>query len=132
MSSHGLSCCHARRCHRRLRKRRDDLDRPLASTPRARQGRAGSVPTLRLGRLAVDQRYASLGIGTTLAAHVLATAVELDKKTACHAVVMTATNEQTRTWWQRFGFSRFAPDEPDQLDLYRLTSEIEATLRKIR
>ncbi len=41
------------------------------------------VPALPLGRLAVDRRYARLGIGTALAAHVLATAVELNEKAAC-------------------------------------------------
>jgi hypothetical protein len=28
------------------------------------------------------------------------------------------------------GFQPFDPDEPDRLDLYLLTSEIEATLRR--
>ncbi len=90
------------------------------------------VPALLLGRLAVDHRYASLGIGTALAAHVLATAVELNEKAACRAVVVTALTERARTWWERLGFHPFAPDEPDRLDLYLLTSEIDATLRRIR
>ena len=95
-------------------------------------GSAGYCSPLLLGRLAVNQRYASLGVGTALAAHVLATAVELNDKAACRAVVVTAINEQARTWWERFGFRPVAPDEPDQLDLYLLTSQIEATLLKIR
>ena len=97
-----------------------------------RRGAPDPVPALLLGRLAVDHRYASLGIGTALAGHVLATAVELNEKAACRAVVVTAINDQARTWWERFGFHPFAPDEPDQLDLYLLTTEIEATLRRIR
>jgi ribosomal protein S18 acetylase RimI-like enzyme len=96
------------------------------------KGAPDPVPALLLGRLAVDQRYASLGVGTALAAHVLATAVELNEKAACRAVVVTAINEHARAWWERFGFRSFAPDEPDQLDLYLRTTEIEATLRKIR
>ena len=44
----------------------------------------------------------------------------------------TAISAQAHTWWERFGFRPFAPDEPDQLDLYLLAAEIEATLRKIR
>jgi ribosomal protein S18 acetylase RimI-like enzyme len=90
------------------------------------------VPALLLGRLAVDRRYANLGIGTTLTAHVLATAVELNEKAACRAVVVTALNRRARDWWERFGFRPFHRDQPDQLDLYMLTSEIEATLRSIR
>ncbi|MDA8068355.1 MAG: GNAT family N-acetyltransferase [Actinomycetota bacterium] len=107
------------------------IDRSAAPAGLAK-GAPDPVPALLLGRLAVDQRYARLGVGTALAAHVLATAVELNEKAACRAVVVTAINEQAQIWWERFGFRPFAPDEPDQLDLYLLTSEIEATLRKIR
>ena len=88
------------------------------------------VPALLLGRLAVDRSYAGLGIGTTLAAHVLATAVELNEKAACRAVVVTALNANARSWWERLGFHAFDTSDPDQLDLYLLTAEIEATLRE--
>ncbi len=90
------------------------------------------VPALLLGRLAVDRRYAKLGIGTTLTAHVLATAVEVNEKAACRAIVVTALNDRARQWWERLGFLPFDPDKPEQLDLFLLTSEIEATLRAIR
>jgi GNAT superfamily N-acetyltransferase len=107
------------------------IDRSAAPDALAK-GAPDPVPALLLGRLAVDHRYASLGVGTALAAHVLATAVELNEKAACRAVVVTALNQRARTWWERFGFRPFAPDEPDQLDLYLLTSEIDATLRRMR
>jgi GNAT superfamily N-acetyltransferase len=94
------------------------------------KGAPDPVPALLLGRLAVDRRYAGLGIGTTLAAHVLATAVELNERAACRAVVVTALNSNARSWWQRLGFHAFDPSDSDQLDLYLLTAEIEATLRK--
>jgi GNAT superfamily N-acetyltransferase len=90
------------------------------------------IPALLLGRLAVDRQYANLGIGTALTAHVLATAVELNRKAACRAVVVTALSPTTRRWWERLGFHPFHPDDPAELDLYLLTSEIETTLRKIR
>ena len=93
-------------------------------------GAPDPVPALLLGRLAVDRRYAGRSIGTTLAAHVLATAVELNEKAACRAVVVTALNSNARSWWERLGFHAFDPSDPDQLDLYLLTAEIEATLRK--
>jgi GNAT superfamily N-acetyltransferase len=87
---------------------------------------------LLLGRLAVDHRYANLGIGTALAAHVLATAVELNERAACRTVVVTALNQHARAWWERLGFHPFEPYDPDRLDLYLLTSEIEATLKRAR
>lgn len=104
-----------------------------SSAPEAlRKSAPDPVPALLLGRLAVDHRYAGLGIGTALAAHVLATAVELNEKAACRAVVVTALTDRARAWWERLGFDPFATDEPDQLDLYLLTSDIDATLRRIR
>jgi GNAT superfamily N-acetyltransferase len=96
------------------------------------KGAPDPVPALLLGRLAVDRRYASLGIGTALTAHVLATAVELNEKAACRAVVVTALNPTARTWWERLGFHPFHQDDPTELDLYLLTAEIEATLRQLR
>jgi GNAT superfamily N-acetyltransferase len=88
------------------------------------------IPALLLGRLAVDRRYTSLGVGTALALHVLATAVELNERAACRAVVVTALNAAARTWWERLGFCPFDPDESEQLDLYLPTSQIQATLRR--
>jgi GNAT superfamily N-acetyltransferase len=107
------------------------VDRSAAPEPLAR-GAPGPVPALLLGRLAVDRRYANLGIGTSLAVHVLATAVEINEKVACRTAVVTALTRQARSWWERLGFHPFDPDEPDQLDLYLLTSEVDATLRGAR
>jgi GNAT superfamily N-acetyltransferase len=96
------------------------------------KGSPNPVPALLLGRLAVDRHYAGLGVGTTLTAHVLATAVELNEKAACRAVVVSALNPAARTWWERLGFHPFYPDNPAELDLYLLTSQIEATLRELK
>jgi GNAT superfamily N-acetyltransferase len=94
------------------------------------KGASDPIPALLLGRLAVDHHYAHLGVGTALAAHVLATAVELKTKAACRAVVVTALHPKARAWWERLGFHPFHPDNPDELDLYLLTSEIETTLKR--
>jgi GNAT superfamily N-acetyltransferase len=103
------------------------LDRSGAPSELAKQA-PDPVPALLLGRLAVDRRHTKLGIGTALVAHVLATAVELNQKAACRAIVVTALTPAARTWWKRLGFHAFDPSDPEQLDLYLLTSEIEATL----
>jgi predicted N-acetyltransferase YhbS len=107
------------------------IDRSAAPDVVAK-GAPDPAPALLLGRLAVDGRYPNLRIGTALVAYVLATAVELNQKAACRAVVVTALDAGARTWWERLGFHPFETDEPDQLDLYLLTSEIEATLRRAR
>jgi GNAT superfamily N-acetyltransferase len=107
------------------------IDRSAAPDVVAK-GAPDPVPALLLGRLAVDHRYAGLGIGTALAFHALATAVELNEKAACRAVIVTALSPTARTWWERLGFHPFEPDRPEDLDLYLLTAEIDATLRHAR
>jgi GNAT superfamily N-acetyltransferase len=107
------------------------IDRSAAPEVLAK-GAPDPVPALLLGRLAVDHRYAGLGIGSTLAAHVLATAVELNEKAACRAVVVSALTQRARTWWERLGFHPFDPNDPDQLELYLLTADIDATLQRMR
>jgi GNAT superfamily N-acetyltransferase len=104
------------------------IDRSAAPETLAR-GAPDPVPALLLGRLAVDHRHTGLGIGTALAGHVLATAAELNEKAACRAVVVTALNSTARAWWERLGFHQF---DPKQLDLYLLTADIEATLRRLQ
>jgi GNAT superfamily N-acetyltransferase len=89
------------------------------------------VPALLLGRLAVDKEVAGLGVGTALVAYVLATAIELNAKAACRAVVVAALDARALAWWERLGFRPFHPDDPNETDLYLLTSEIEATLGQL-
>jgi predicted N-acetyltransferase YhbS len=107
------------------------IDRSAAPEALAK-GSPDPVPALLLGRLAVDHRYAGLGIGSTLAAHVLASAVELNEKAACRAVVVSALTQRARTWWERLGFHPFDPNDPNQLELYLLTADIDATFQRMR
>jgi predicted N-acetyltransferase YhbS len=107
------------------------IDRSAAPEALAK-GVPDPVPALLLGRLAVDRRHKGLGVGTALVAHVLVTAVELNQKAACRAVVVTALNAGACTWWERLGFQSFDPGDPHQFELYLLTSDIEATLHQIR
>jgi GNAT superfamily N-acetyltransferase len=89
------------------------------------------VPALLCGRLGVDRNYAGLGIGAALVAHILATAVDMNRAAAMKAVVVTAISSEARAWWTRFGFGPFDPS-PDCLDLYLLTKDIERTLNELR
>ncbi|MGI8558093.1 MAG: GNAT family N-acetyltransferase [Solirubrobacteraceae bacterium] len=107
------------------------IDRSAAPNLLAK-GAPDPVPALLLGRLAVDRRNVGLGVGTALAFHVLATAVELNEKAACRAVVVSALSQDARTWWERLGFHPFDPEKSGELDLYLLTAEIDVTLRRAR
>jgi GNAT superfamily N-acetyltransferase len=106
------------------------IDRSAAPEPIAQRA-PDPVPALLLGRLAVDQRHHGLGIGTALAAHVLATAVDLNAKAACRAVVVTALHTGARRWWERLGFHALDLTDGTCLDLYLLTSEVAATLTSL-
>lgn len=86
------------------------------------------VPALLVGRLAVDRSVAGLGLGTRMVEHILATAVELNAKAACRAVVVTALDETAYRWWQHFGFVPFTAKDPTNMDLYLLIGDIRATL----
>jgi len=100
----------------------------LSSAPNAiAKGGPRLVPVLLCGRLAVDHRYAGAGIGSTLVGHVLTSAIELNQKAACKAVVVNALNPSARAWWTRIGFAPFT-DEANDLDLYLLTKDAAATL----
>ena len=107
------------------------IDRSAAPDTLAK-GSPDPVPALLIGRLAVDRGYAGLGVGTSLVAHVLATAVELNATAACRAIVVTALNARARSWWEHFGFEPLDPDDPEGLDLYLRTADVEATLRRLR
>jgi GNAT superfamily N-acetyltransferase len=107
------------------------IDRSSAPASVARQA-PDPVPALLIGRVAVDQRHSRLGLGTALVAHVLATAVELNTKAACRAVVVNALHASARGWWERLGFRSFDPADEQSLDLYLLTADVHATLRHMR
>jgi GNAT superfamily N-acetyltransferase len=102
----------------------------LSRAPAALAKRAPDpVPALLIGRLAVDKQHEGAGLGTELVKHALATAVELNVSAAFKAVVVTALNEAARRWWStRLGFVPFDGDDPENFDLYLLTSTIAATL----
>lgn len=106
------------------------IDRSAAPTPVAKHA-PDPIPALLIGRLAVDRFVAGRGVGTALVAHVLATAVELNERAACRAVVVSALDDDARSWWGHLGFHPFHPGDSDNLDLYLLTAEIVATLSSL-
>lgn len=97
-----------------------------ASPARVAKGAPTRVPALLVGRLTVDQRVASHGLGTSLVLHILTKAVNV--VAACRAVVVDALNPDSYRWWQRFGF---APDDENNLDLYLLTDDIQRTIEDV-
>jgi ribosomal protein S18 acetylase RimI-like enzyme len=62
------------------------------------------APILRIGRLAVDQRFQGLGIGHALLAFALRLALEFSERVGLHAVVVDAKNEKAAAFYRRLGF----------------------------
>jgi ribosomal protein S18 acetylase RimI-like enzyme len=62
------------------------------------------VPTIHLGRLAVDQAFHGRRLGETLLFHALRTAVELSQKLGAFAVDVWAIDDAARAFYQTYGF----------------------------
>lgn len=68
------------------------------------------APVARIGRLAVDARSQSQGVGAALLNHAMAVAESLAQQIGLYAVVVDAKNESAVAFYARYGFQRF----PDQ------------------
>jgi GNAT superfamily N-acetyltransferase len=106
------------------------VDRSSAPAALGKRG-PDPIPALLIGRLAVDREHAGLGLGTALVGHILATALELNTKAACRAIVVSALNRRALGWWERLGFQAFDPLSDQPPELYLLTADIEATLGRL-
>jgi len=78
---------------------------PLVDLPQdetKRLPRYPTVPAVRIGRLAVDQRFQGRGLGAALLADAAARALKADA--AAFTLLVDAKNEQGIAFYQRFGF----------------------------
>jgi GNAT superfamily N-acetyltransferase len=62
------------------------------------------VPMLRIGRLAVDRRSQSQGIGQDLLAFALRLALEFSQRVGLYAVVVDAKHDKAGAFYRRLGF----------------------------
>ena len=69
------------------------------------------VPGVRLGRLAVDQRFQGKGLGELLMVDALARAQRIYAEAGGIGLFVDAIDEQASSYYLRFGF-RVAPDNP--------------------
>lgn len=84
-----------------------------------------TLPGVRIGRLAVDQRFAGRGLGGALLVDAAKRA--LRSEVAAHAVVVDAKNEQAVMFYEHHGFQRFE-SRPETL-LLPLTTAAKALAR---
>jgi GNAT superfamily N-acetyltransferase len=81
------------------------------------------LPTIHLGRLAVDQAFRGRRLGETLLFHALRTALELSEKLGACAVDVWAIDEEACRFYQKYGF---LPLEDAPFHLYLPMKTIEA------
>jgi ribosomal protein S18 acetylase RimI-like enzyme len=73
------------------------------------------VPSIHLGRLAVDQAYRGRRLGETLLFHALQSALELSEKLGAFSVDVWAIDETAAEFYRKYGFIVL---EDDPLHLY--------------
>jgi ribosomal protein S18 acetylase RimI-like enzyme len=96
---------------------------PLVDLPpdeTRRLPRYPTVPAVRIGRLAVDQRFQGRGLGAALLADAATRALKADA--AAFTLLVDAKNEQAVAFYQRFGF-RILASRPRTLFLPLVTAQ---------
>ena len=63
------------------------------------------VPVARIGRLAVDRRWAGQRLGSALLADALQRVILASSSLAVHAIIVDAKDEQAQRFYERFGFT---------------------------
>lgn len=76
----------------------------LAPEALPRKAGIGRVPALLLGRLAVDRRHQSQGIGARLLMDAQHNALLVSWRVGIHALVVDALNEQAAAFYRKYGF----------------------------
>jgi predicted GNAT family N-acyltransferase len=83
----------------------------LPAEVRKRLPRYPQVPTVLLGRLAVDGRYRGQGWGKALLVDALRRSLEHSRQIAAMAVVVDAKDDQSRSFYGQYGFRRLGDRE---------------------
>lgn len=84
------------------------------------------IPCLLLGQLAVDQRYAGMGIGSGLLRHALNRCLKAAAMIGGRAVLVNAVDEDAAEYWRACGF---LASRDDPWTLYRSIADIAASIK---
>jgi len=101
---------------------RDEGPSPLAA------GQPDPIPVVLLGRLAVDEEFAGVGLGRSLLQHATVRAIEAAEVIGIRAILVHALTDDVIPFYERFGYERF----PGQSrTLYLLTADARETVRRL-
>jgi len=83
------------------------------------------ISVVLLARLAVDVRHQSKGVGRSLLRDAMERSVIAAENIGLRAIVVHATDEEARRWYEKYGFES-SPTDP--LHLILLMKDVRATL----
>ncbi|OII38659.1 GNAT family N-acetyltransferase [Plantibacter sp. MMLR14_011] len=83
------------------------------------------IPVVLIGRLAIDQEFTGLGLGTALLQHAVLQAISAAEIIGMRAILVHALTDDVIPFYERFGFERFPGSSRA---LYLLVSDARATL----
>jgi len=83
----------------------------LKEVPRKlRQGLPNPVPVMVLGRLAVDRRFASYGLGPALLKEAMTRTLRVSREAGVRALIVHAIDDDAMTFYAKYGFQIFPPE----------------------
>ena len=80
----------------------------LPESIRKKSPKYNLLPATLLGRLAIDKRQQRKGLGNFLILDALCRSINLSKEIASMAIIVNAKNEAAVTFYEGYGFTRFA------------------------
>lgn len=79
---------------------------------RIRRNMPNPIPVILLGRLAVDRRFQSQGIGKALLRHAIEKSLQASKIIGCRALVTEPIDESARNFYLKQGFMEVKQNSP--------------------
>ncbi|WP_375399299.1 GNAT family N-acetyltransferase [uncultured Amnibacterium sp.] len=93
-----------------------------------RRNMPSPIPTVLIGRLAVDQRYRGVGLGASLLQDAALKSIEASRLIGARAILVDALSETAVRFYQRYDFT-LMPDS--RRALYLLIDDAEKTITSL-
>lgn len=100
---------------------------PDEATGRVGRGQPDPIPTVLLGRLAVDSRHQGRGLGRSLLIDALARTAQAAERIGVRVFLVHALHPEAKAFYVRYGF---VESPLDDLTLMLLMKDVRATLRE--
>ncbi len=96
-----------------------------SASGRARRNQPDPLPSIVLGRLAVDRQHQAAGLGAALLKHFLTVVLEVAGRVGVRIVLVHAKGREARGFYERYGF---VPSSVDEFVLHLLVEDLRRSL----